>query len=1172
MKKICDLLCNAQQCWGKTIRIMKLTVGLILFTMMTASAVNTYSQNARISLNVKDATILDIFREIERNSEFGFFYKSEELNLEKRQSITVSDVTIDEVLRKVLDENCSYKILDKNIVITKGNLDAVQQRDRKITGKVTDSSGSSLPGVSVVVKGTTTGVITDLNGSYSISNIPENATLQFSFVGMKSQEIAVGEKTRINVILAEETVGIEEVVAIGYGTQKKINLTGAVDQISSKTIQDISVSNVSRALQGVIPNLNISISNGKPTTSPSYNIRGLTSIGAGGSALVLIDGVEGDPYNLNPKDIETVSVLKDAASAAIYGARGAFGVVLITTKTPGKGKPTIRYSSSYSQNYRTVTRDIVTDSYTYAKMYNETYSAWYDYTKPPTTIGSSGLNFSSDYLAKIKYRAEHPGELPEVDIDPATGEYVYYGNTDWYKELYVNNIPAMDHSLIVSGGNDKITYNLSGWYFSQDGLYKIRSDKYDKYNLRFKGSIKVTDWFKLTNNIDFSSYKYSDPFAGTNIWSLMNTSGLSTPMAVMYNPDGTLTKTAAGGIGILAYGKNYANTQQNQFQPSVGFDLSVIKNVLNIKGDFTYKNINYNYDTKSVSTPYSIKPGIITSDGITNLSNTKGTTNYYGYNLYADYAHSFGPHNFKILLGDNIEIYKYKSLAVARNGLILADLSDFNVATGDVYSITGGASEWSTIGLFSRINYDFKQKYLVEMNSRYDGSSKFPSSERFGFFPSVSVGWRISEEKFLKNITGDWLGNLKLRASYGSLGNGQISPYLYEEQIKAAKSSRILNGQLPYYTTNPAVLPDNFTWEKSTTLDFGVDIDLFKNKLSGSFDWYNRATTDMITTGPILPVVFGASIPRGNYADMKTKGFELSVKWNDQIKTRKPIYYGIRLTLADNSSFITKYNNPNGLLVADPTYFTVGYYKGMRVGDIWGYVTEGLFTSAEDIKNHADQSAVMSSNLSVALPGDVKFKDLNNDGKINKGSYTLANHGDWTIIGNTTPRYSYGATINCEWNNLSVSAFFQGIGKQDWYPPYGTTEFWGQYTVWYANIPKHTLENAYTLDNPDPNAYWPRYKAPSPYGERGLQAQTRYLQNASYIRLKDLTISYSLPKKIVEKVKLTSLRFFVSGQNIWTYSPIFKITKNVDPEAITVGQGNQYPMLKTYTLGIDVSL
>ncbi|MCE5345312.1 MAG: TonB-dependent receptor [Bacteroidales bacterium] len=1040
---------------------------------------------------------------------------------------------------------------------------------KTITGTVTGTDKTPLPGVSLSVVGTTTGTITDINGKYSLSVPSDAKTILFTFVGMEPKEVSIGTGLVYDVTLNESLVGLNEVVVVGYGTQKKINLTGAVDQIGSKALKDVSVSNVSRALQGVIPNLNIKISDGRPTSNPSYNIRGLTSIGAGGSALVLIDGVEGDPYNLNPKDIESVSVLKDAASSAIYGARGAFGVVLITTKTPQKGKPTINFSSSYSANYRTVTPDIVTDAYTYAKMYNETYNAWYDYTKPPTTIGSSGLNFSQDYLAAIKYRSEHPGELPEVDIDPATGEYVYYGNTDWYNKLYVNNTPAIDNSLIISGGSDKIDYSISGRYFSQDGLYKIRSDNYGKYDMRFKGSIKVTDWLKFTNNINYSGYKYSDPFAGTNIWSLMNTSGLSTPMAVMFNPDGSLTKTAAGGVGLL-YGKSYTTTQQNLVQPSVGFELSVIKNVLNIKGDFTYRNSNYNYDRKSVPVPYSVKPNIITSVGTTSLGNTKGTTNYYAYNLYMDYTHSFGQHNFKILLGDNIEMYKYKSIAVSRNGLIIEDLSDFNVTTGDVYSITGGGNEWSTTGLFSRINYDFKQKYLVEIDGRYDGSSKFPSSERFGFFPSISVGWRINEESFLKDITSNWLDNLKLRTSYGSLGNGEISPYLYVEQIKATKSSRILNGQLPYYTTNPSVLPDNFTWETSTTMDFGLDIDLFKSKLSGSFDWYKRTTTDMITAGPTLPVVFGATIPKGNYADLETKGFELSLRWNDQINTRKPIYFGVRVTLADNISYITKYNNPTGLLVADPNYFTVGYYQGMRVGDIWGYETEGLFTSEEDVTTHANQSAVMSSNLSKALPGDVKFKDLNNDGKINKGSYTLSDHGDWTIIGNTTPRYSYGVTIDCNWNNFSISTFFQGVGKMDWYPPYGSTEFWGQYTVWYASIPKHTLKNAYTLDNPDPNSYWPRYKAPSPYGERGLQAQTRYLQNASYIRLKDLTISYSLPQKIVERIKLTNVRFFFTGQNIWTYSPIYKITKDVDPEAITVGQGNQYPILKTYTLGVDL--
>ena len=1038
-----------------------------------------------------------------------------------------------------------------------------------VTGTVKDSRGETLPGVSVMVKGMSTGATTDVNGRYSV-NVPKDAsTLIFSFIGMLSQEIVISDRKQIDIILSQDSATLKEVVVIGYGSQKKVNLTGAVESIGSEYFQDRPVSNVARALQGVIPNLNINYSNGRPTTSPAWNVRGLTSIGAGGEALILIDGVIGNPSNLNPNDIESISVLKDAASAAIYGSRGAFGVILITTKTPGKTKPQITYSGNYSLNDRTVTRDIVTDSYTWAKMYNESYSAWYDYTRPPTTVGASGLNFSTSYLDALKIRADNPGKYPEIDINPATGEYEYYGNTDWYKELYAKNIPTIENSLIVTGAGEKADYTISGRSFRQDGLYNIRSDQFNRYNLRFKGGIQVKDWLRFTGNVDFSNSKYVDPFSGTQIWGLLNTSGLAVPMGVMRNPDGTLTKTAAIGMGSL-YGKSQTITNQSQMQQSIGFSMSLIKNVLNLKGDFTYQNSVNALDGKSVPVPFGIKPGgAMGVVGTSSLSNSTQTQNYFANNLYADFTHSFGRHNVKVLVGGNMETSKVAIRGVSRSDLIIEDLSDFNLATGNVFSITGGGNEWSTVGIFSRLNYDYKERYLLEVNTRYDGSSKFPGNERFGFFPSVSAGWRISEESFLKG-TKNWLDNFKVRASYGSLGNSQISPYLFIEQIRAIKSNRVINGQLPVLINNPSILPDNFTWETATTFNVGTDIDVLRSRLGLSFDWYRRETTNMITPGPVLPVVFGAAIPKGNYADLETKGFELSLRWNDQIKLRKPISYGIRLTLGDNDSYITKYNNPLGLLIADPNTFVMGYYEGMRVGDMWGMTTDRLFTSKEDIANSPNQSFIQSSNLSILLPGDIKFKDINNDGKIDKGQSTLANHGDLSIIGNTRPRYNYGITLNSNWNNFSISAFFQGVGKRDWYPMYGTTEFWGQYTVWYANIPRHTLRNAYTLDNPDPNAFWPRYKGPSSYGNRGLQAQTRYLQNAAYIRLKDLNIAYSLPTRVIEKVKLTNARIYVSGQNIWTYSPIFKITKDIDPEAIE-GTGNNYPMLKSITVGLSLT-
>lgn len=1044
-------------------------------------------------------------------------------------------------------------------------------QEKPITGSVKSRSGEALVGVTIQVKGTSIGTTTGADGRFSIQ-ASSNAMLHVTYIGYQEQEIPVNGREQIDVTLSPALTGLNELVVVGYGKQKKVDLTGAVDQVGSQYFKNRPVPSVTRAMQGVIPNLNINFSDGRPTTNPDWNVRGLTSIGAGGQALILIDGVAGDPANLNPNDIESITVLKDAASAAIYGSRGAFGVILITTKSADyNSKPKITYSASYSFNERTVSPHLVTDGYLWAKMFNESYSSWYDYSNTPSSIGSSGLPFSGTYLDSLKYRSEHPGQLPDVTIDPSTGNYVYYGNTNWFKELYAQQMPAMNHALSVSGGSAVAEYRISGRYYSQDGLYRIRPDKYQRYNLRVEGGIRVNSWLKLNSNNVFSSYNYSDPFRGGNIWSTLNVFGYATPLAKMYNPDGTLTRTSANSIGTL-FGESQSGYKENYTKYNISFDADIIKNSLSLNGDFSYQNYFETLDYKFIPTAYSVKPGQISEIGTSLLGETINRQDYYTYNLYSTYNHSFKNHHLKVLLGGNMEISKYQQLGVSRDNLLIPNLSDISLAIGQNPTITGGGNQWATIGFFSRINYDYKEKYLLEINGRYDGSSKFPLSHQFGFFPSVSAGWRLSNEKFMNGTKG-WLDNLKLRTSYGTLGNSQIAPYLFLEQLTPSKSPVIISGNYPSYISAPAPLPDNFTWERATTLDFGIDFSLFNSRLNTSFDWYNRATTDMITTGPVLPAVYGASAPMGNNADLRTRGFELSIAWNDEIKTQKPITYSIRFTLANNIAYITKFYNPQGIISPDPTSFVTNYYEGERVGDIWGYTTEGLFTSQEDIKKHADQSAVIVSSGNKVLPGDIKFKDLNGDGKINKGKQTLQDHGDWSVIGNSTPQYTFGFTGDISWNNFSLSAFFQGVGKRDWYPAYQSTVFWGQYAVWYGSIPKSTLKNNWTLDGNNPNSYWPRYRGPMAYGERELQPQTRYLQNAAYIRLKDLMIAYSLPKAIVDRIRFENVQFYVSGQNIWTYSPMFKITKDIDPESISAGSntGLGYPMLKTYTVGINVT-
>lgn len=989
----------------------------------------------------------------------------------------------------------------------------------------------------------------------------------------KGFTVKQGLRNSLFIKMKEANNILEDLVVVGYGSQKKMNLTGAVDQVGSEYFEDRPSANITRSLQGAIPNLNIKIVDGKPTRSATYNVRGTTSIGSGGSALVLIDGVPGDPATLNPNDIETVSVLKDASSAAIYGARGAFGVVLITTKSPKLNKIQVSYNANYSINQRTITPDLVSDSYIWAKNFDESFYSWNDYLSHPQSINSQ-LGFSLAYLDSLKVHSENPS-FPQTTIDPLTGKYQYFANTDWFKELYKDNNAIMEHALSISGGSEKVNFSISGRYYFQDGIFRYNTDKFNRYNLRFKGSVKVTDWLTINSNSDFSSYTYSYPLTsvgGVNaIWRLMAVTAF--PMSPMLNPDGTMTIVGAYSIGDLFYGKSKSVATQNFLRNTIGFNALLIKNKLSLKGDGSFLYTSTNEERKFFTVPFSIRPDELITSGLNYLSNNEVTQNYYVGNLYADYNQIFGKHAFKLLGGVNIEYDQTKNRFVQRDGLLVDNLPDFNLATGLNYKVTGGGSQWATVGTFYRSNYTFNNKYLFEMNGRYDGSSKFPTNQRFGFFPSASAGWKISQEKFMDHTRG-WLYNLKLRTSYGSLGNGNIAPYTFAQTISSAISGTIINGAYPNYIQQPGVLPNGLTWEKSTTFDIGMDAELLNKKLVLNADWYQRKTTGMITSGQPLPAVFGATVPGGNYADLVSKGWELSITWNDQVKLAgKPLTYSVCFTLADNIARITKFYNPNQLLSS--------YYEGQRMGDIWGFETEGFFVSRDDISKHANQSYFVVSNSNKLLPGDLKFKDLNGDGKVDRGKNTLNDPGDQKVIGNTSIRLPYGITGNVDWNNISLSFFFQGVGKRDWYPSTEAAYFWGQSNRPYSFLPTFNL-NRWTEQNPSQDAYFPRYRGYTALsGTRELAvAQTRYLQNASYIRLKNLTIGYSLPQSMIRKLKVNSIRFYITGQNLFTFSPMYKNTKNFDPEVIEVsdleinsrgGDGFSYPMQKSYTFGFNLT-
>ncbi|MDR3309230.1 MAG: TonB-dependent receptor [Tannerella sp.] len=1056
------------------------------------------------------------------------------------------------------------------------------QAQKRVTGTVTDANSEPVIGANVVEKGpTTNGLITDADGKFSLS-VPENAVLRVSYIGYVTQEITVGNQTNIHVKLREDTQALSEVVVVGYGIQKKVNLTGAVDQVTSEVFDKRPITNISQGLVGAVPNLNINMLDGKPTASPAYNIRGTTSIGQGGSALVLIDGVEGDPRMLNPNDVESVSVLKDAASASIYGARAAFGVVLITTKSASKGKTSITYSGSVSSKSPTAVPDYITDSYPWAQGFSDAWSRWNDNGNTPTAINKT-MTFSPAYLAEIKRRWENP-DLPRIEVNPSTGAYEYYYSTDWYHELYNDSFFAQDHNVSVSGGNDVATFYVTGRYNGEDGLFRYNTDDYSMYNLRAKGTLQLTGWLQVDNNMEYSSMGYHQPVnvgEGSNIWR--NIADEGHPLAPLLNPDGSLSFSAAYTVGDMYLGKSGADLYQQVIKNRTGAKAEFFDKSLTVRADFTFQNNDHGYFQKQVQVPYSRIQGTTGYAGANtnDITDRKRVTQYMATNVYADYVKSFNKvHNLSLLAGYNYEQSEYKNLTMTRNGIVYEDATDINLAVGENIVTTGGYQKWRVAGGFFRVNYNFSERYLLEVNGRYDGSSKFPETQQWAFFPSVSAGWRVSEESFW-HVDPKAISNLKLRLSYGSLGNGSIDPYTFSENFSLSQSERILNGTRPQRTAQPGIIPQSLTWETATTANVGLDFSSLDNRLSFVGDLYRRWTKNMYTVGPSVPAIFGATVPKGNYADLETTGWELSVNWMDKFTlASKPFNYNVRFTLADYKAIITKYYNPDKNLS--------DYYVGQTVGEIWGYQVEGLFRSEEEIANSPSQSNVPSNNTRKTYVGDLKFKNLDGDNEIYQGLNRVGNSGDKTIIGNKEPRFSYGITLGGDWNGFFLSAFFQGVMKQNWYPSI-ESPFWGQYNRPYNDYPRWQENMQFREELQNFDAYLPRlvgYIASSTGRSLGAP-NDRYLQNVAYIRLKSMNAGYSLPKFITQKIGANDLRIYLSSENLWTWSPLYDITKDIDVTGVfgsgssrtdlastsagSDNDGYKYPLLKSISLGLSIN-
>ncbi len=1026
------------------------------------------------------------------------------------------------------------------------------QQNGACKGVVTDTTGETVIGASVVVKGTTNGTITGLDGDFSLSGVTKGSILVVSFVGYQNTEVKWNGQP-LTIVLKEDTKVLDEVVVVGYGTQKKANLSGAVAAVDGKVLQDRPITNIGQGLQGVVPNLNITMNNGgAPGATSSFNIRGNTSLN-GGSPLVLVDNVQMDANLVNPDDIESISVLKDAASASIYGARAAYGVILITTKKGKKSdKPTVSLSATgYWQSPALTFHNV--NSMQYLTMMDEAYQ----------NDGGSGHYFKSQVYQYAEDYFNGKYDSP-VFFDTAydTYKYGYCGNTDWWDELYKTSFSQI-YTANISGGNDRTTYYASVSMNDQGGILKAGDDKYNKYNANVNISSNITKWLNVSAKI---AHTYTDelhPTGGTTAMNSTAYSGLSSysgmmkgdlsPLMPVKHPDGHYAGQGSytNPVAIMEQGGN-AQYKQNDLWMTGAVKITPIKGLV-INADYTWnfygkssnQHVQNFYD-------YTAVPGTENYYPWTNPSSVTVTNNddyYNAFNAFAEYTFSLKEkHNFKVMVGYNQENKHKKYHYAGRKNLIDSSNPSLNLAYGDM-AMNGSETHWSVNGFFARINYDYKGKYLLELNGRYDGSSKFPHGDRYAFFPSASVAWRVSEEKFWEPIRG-WFDNFKLRASYGSLGNQALDesrygnfPYLATYGINT-KYGALLNGTRPVAVSVPGLVSASFTWETVNQIDFGFDASFFGGRLNTSFDWYRRNTKDMLTAGQALPAVLGTSVPQENAADMKTVGWEVSLEWNDRLSNG--FGYHIKGVLSDYQASITKFSNPTKLLGT--------HYVGEKLNEIWGYVSNGLFQSDEDAKA-ADQSYLSGGSWGA---GDVKYEDLNNDGKIDIGKNTLDDSGDRKIIGNSTPRYSYGITAGFDYKGFDFEMFWQGIGKRDYW--LGGSQFWGFTDEWCT--PLTSSLDYWTEDNRD--AYFPRLHH---YGVNGgnHQVSTRYLQNAAYLRLKNVVLGYTIPRSITEKVKISRLRVFVQGENLLTFTPLID---SYDPETLN---NMTYPINKKISVGLNLT-
>ena len=1058
----------------------------------------------------------------------------------------------------------------------------------KVSGTVTSADGKPIAGATVVIEGSHVGTSTNADGKYTL-NVRPGDVLQVSFIGMQTQRIPVNGKTTVDVTMQDDAIGLDNVVITALGiTRQERTLGYASTTIKADEIAKGHAADAMTGLIGKVAGMQIS-SSGGTGTSQKVIVRGYSSLAGSNQPLYVIDGVPvsnstmgtqdlnnsidfgNQAADVNPEDIESITVLKDASSAAIYGARGAFGVILITTKS-GKynEKAEVSYNGYFSVSSPTTSTDYETRGYYSAKIA--------DFFMMATQNTPYTSYTEADYKALWERRndkTENPAR-PWVVTDRRNGrqQYVYLANFDWYNYLYDDSRPTWDHNINIKGGTKALSYMVSGRYYQQKGVNRIEPDMFKSYNFRVKLQAEIKPWLTIASNTKFfqSNYKYYGYEDEYNNFRKPTLHALASFVPV--NPDGTavshtsMTQSSThylmdGYSAMMQKGKSFGNKKTQEITTTFEATFKLHKN-FNVKADFSYTQGYLHNDYRSVNVQYSQYPGEVMTEPEGSFPNKYKEVvwdqNYYVADVYGTYNKTFSEkHNLTLIAGYNYEAKYYRDLTAANDGLLSEDLSDFNLAKGTTnFTLNGGRNEYAIMGWFYRAAYDYKGKYLAEVNGRYDGTSRFPRGKRYGFFPSFSAAYRISEEAFFEPLRKT-VDNLKIRLSYGSLGNQQIGYYDFIQTIttKGSMGDYSFDGTiLGQHATVSDPVSGNQTWEKVISKNLGADLNMFSNRLSLTADFYIRDTKGILGKGKSLPSIYGANEPQVNSNNLRTKGYELVLGWRDSFKLAGSTFsYGITGTFSDYTAEYTKCDNPSGL-IGDP-------YVGKKYGEIWGYKVDGLFRNDEEAAEYAsrvDLSKVAAGYYSATgaygkgvRGGDIKYLDLNGDGVVD--SYDVKPIG-YTAI----PEIVYGFGFSLQWKAFDFSAFFQGVGHVNFSTRTDQTQGFIARNSREANLFSDVYDNYWTPERLD--AKYPRLFIGT--NNNNNQNSSFWMANGRYMRLKNLEIGYTLPKHISQKMAMQNMRVYLSGVNLFTFSP-FKLW---DPDLQT-GATN-YPNNRIINIGLTI--